>query len=86
MPNLTCNVLKVPSSDFMKIQSDFDLLFSFPRYSHSKSGPVGPETYPTQDLGPNISRTRFFPDMRFSPKGREGLGLTSYQKSEKSQD
>ena len=86
MRNLTLNVLKVSSSDFMKIQSDFDLLFLFPSYSHLKSGPVGPDTYPAQDLGPNILRTKFFPDMRFSRKGREGLDLTSYQKSEKSND
>ena len=80
------NSLNVSSLDFMKIQSDFHLLFSFPRYSRLKSGPVSPETYPAQDLGPNISRTRFFPDMRFSPQSREGLDLTPYWKSGKSND
>ena len=86
MRNLTSIILKVSSSDFMKIQADFDLLFLFPSYSHLKSGPVGPDTYPAQDLGPNILRTKFFPDMRFSQKGREGLHLTSYQRLEKSND
>ena len=84
MPNLTLNVLKVPSSDFMKIQSDFDLLFSFLRYSRLKSGPAGRNTYPAQNLGPNISRTRIFSDIQFSLKDRKGLELTSYQRSENS--
>ena len=76
MENRTGGISKVLSFDFMKIQSDFDSLFSFPRYSRLKSGPVGPETYPAQYLGPNSSRTRFFPDMRFSPQGRQGLDLS----------
>ena len=79
--NLTSNVLKDPSFDFLKIQSDFDLLFWFRRYSRLKSGPEGPDTYPAPDSGPNISRTRFFPDMRFSPWVREGLDLSSCKKS-----
>ena len=49
MENLTGGISKVLSFDFMKIQSDFDLLFSLPRYSRLKSGPVGPKTYPAQD-------------------------------------
>ena len=61
----------------MKIQSDFGLLFWFRRYSCLKSGPKGPDTYPAPDSGPNISRTRFFPDMRFSPSVRKGLDLSS---------
>ena len=79
--NLTYVDLKDPSFDFLKIQSDFDLLFWFRRYSRLKSGPEGPDTYPAPDSGPNISRTRFFPDMRFSPWVREGLDLSSCKKS-----
>ena len=66
---------------YLKIQSDFGLLFSFPRSLLLKSGPEGPETYPAPNLGPNISRTRFFPDMRFLPWVREGLDLSSCKKS-----
>ena len=79
--NLTYVDLKDPSFDFLKIQSDFDLLFWFRRYSRLKSGPEGPDTYPAPDSGPNISRTRFFPNMGFSPWVREGLDLSSFKKS-----
>ena len=51
---------------YLKIQSDFGLSFSFPRSLLLKSGPEGPETYPAPNWGQNISRTRFFLDMRFS--------------------
>ena len=79
--NLTWIDLKDPSFDFLKIQSDFDLLCWFRRYSRLKSGPEGPDTYPALDSGPNISRTRFFPNMRFSPWVREGLDISSCKKS-----
>ena len=82
--NLIENDLKDPSFDFLKIQSDFDLLFWFRRYSRLKSGPEGPETYPAPDSGPNISRTRFFPDMRFSPWVRKGLDLFPSKNKNKS--
>ena len=81
MRNLIGNDLKDPSFDFLKIQSDFDLLYWFRRYSRLKSGPEGPDTYPAPDSGPNISRTRFFPNMGFSPWVREGLDLSSFKKS-----
>ena len=86
MQNLTKGTLKVSSLDFMKIQSDYNLLFLFPRYSRLKSWPVGPETYPAQDRGLNISITRCFPDMQCSPKCREGVDLTSHEKLEISND
>ena len=79
--NLTSSDPKDPSFDFLKIQSDFDLLYWFRRYSRLKSGPEGPDTYPAPDSGSNIWRTRFFPDMRFSPWVREGLDLFSCKKS-----
>ena len=81
MRNLTSNDLKDPSFDFLKIQSEFDLLYWFGRDARVKRGPEGPDTYPAPDSGPNIWRTRFFPDMQFSPWVREGLDLSSCKKS-----
>ena len=41
--NLTWGIQKVLSLVIMKIQSDFGLLFSFPRYSHLKNGTKIPD-------------------------------------------
>ena len=82
--NLTWGISKVLSFGFLKIQSDFELLFWFPRYKRLKRGPNGKMTYPALDSNPIISRKRFFLDLRFSLKGREGSHLTSHKKSRKS--
>ena len=84
MRNLTWGTSKVLSFSFLKIQSDFELLFWFPRYKRLKRGPNGKMTYPALDSNRIISRTRFFLDMRFSPHGRNGLDLSSLKKSRKS--
>ena len=84
MRNLTGGISKVLSFDFLKIQTDFDLLSLFGRYSRLKRGPKGKMTCPALGFGPIISRTRFFLDMRFSFEGRKGLDLSSHKKSGKS--
>ena len=84
MRNLTWGTSKVLSFSFLKIQSDFELLFWFPRYKRLKRGPNGKMTYPALDSNRIISRKRFFLDLRFSRKGREGSHLTSHKKSRKS--
>lgn len=71
---------KIWTSDILKIESDFDLLFSFPSYKHSKNGPKMPKF----DTLPPKSKTGFFPDMQFSPKRAHYCPLRACRKSKKS--
>ena len=84
MAKMTCTLDKIRPFAFLKIESDFDLLFSFSGYKGLKTGPIGPETVPALDSNPIILRTSIFLDMRFSLQGTEGSDLTSHQKSRKS--
>jgi len=46
MQILAWGILKVSSFDFLKIESDFDFLFSFPRYKQLKNGSEMPQFAP----------------------------------------
>ena len=74
--NLPTKFSKDKASNFQKIKTDLDLLYSFPRYTPLKIGTF------YHFWGRN-SGTKIFPDMRFSAKWAHYYPLTISRKSRK---